>query len=155
MGLLNRGKKEPDIDEQRAHEITVAEESRPTMEQDYVNALGKLYYMIKDDQEAKLLWDDAQLRNLIPAFSALNSLSNIDEREARIRMLKYKILMLKQKAYMNTKTYASGGATLISSLELRSRSIVTDAFHGWKGKITTEQTKRITTVLEKKKKGWI
>lgn len=151
--VFGRSKKKDEEEEQYKKEMALTEEGRPATDQNYLDALGKIYYMVKDDQEAALLWSKKELRNLIPAFSALNQLSNIDDKEARIRRLKYKILLLKMKGYMNAKKYAEGGSTLISSLELRSRSIVSDSKGGWKGRIITESSKVTRHVFEKEKKG--
>jgi len=141
-------KKERQEDFERS--LVLSEEGRPITEQQFLDSLGKLYYLIKDDQESALL-AKGKLQNLIPAFSPLNQLTNIDEKEARIRRLKYKILLLKMKGYMNAKQYADGDSILINSLDLRSRSIVSDAQGGWKGRIATETAKVTRHVFEKKK----
>lgn len=157
MGIFGRGKEEEKRAEEYNEQMALTEQTRQgAMPEEQMNALGQLYYMMKDDQVTYILWENKQLRNLIPAFSPLNQMSNISEKEARIRRLKYKLLLLKQKGYMNTKKYAEGGATLISSLDLLSRTYTTDAVHGWKGKILTEQTKIIRTeVVKRKKKGML
>ena len=157
MGLFSRGKKkekEKEFKEAVALTQTQAEGQERTPGE-YIDSVGRTYYMIRDDREDQLLNSEQQLSFLGPAFSPLNQLTNINEKEALIRRLKYKILLLKLKGYMNTREYAKGGSILISSLELRSRSIVSDAERGWKGKILTEQTKTTRIELEKRKKGRI
>jgi hypothetical protein len=117
----------------------------------YVNALGPFYYLNKDEQLAALMWINTQLRNMIPAFTILNEISNIDKDEADIWRWKFKIMLLKQKGYMNAKKLAEGGSILIDSLEIRSRSIVSNALNGWKGKLSTESTRVSRHVFEKPK----
>lgn len=153
MGILSRGKKEKSDEQEYLENVALTEEGRQQADPErYIDAMGPIYHFVKDDQVTTLLWMNPRLRNLVPAFSHLNRLGNIDAKEQRIQRLKYKVLLLKEKGYMNTKTYAKGGSTLISSLGILSRSIPNDSFHGWKGRITTERTKVIRTILEKKKK---
>ena len=154
MGLFGRGKKkEKEKEFKQAMVLTQTQaEGQERTPGEYIDSVGRTYYMIRDDREDELLKSEQLLSFLGPAFSPLNQLTNINEKEARIRRLKYKILLLKLKGYMNPRAYANGGSILISSLELRARSIVSDAETGWKGKILTEQTKTTRVELEKKKR---
>jgi len=157
MGILRKDKK-PDKDEEFMENVSYAQEQQPqgpTSPQEYIDLIGQRYFMIKDDKEEKIFTRNRQLENLGPAFTSLNQLTNIDEKEAKIRRYKYKVLLLKLKGYTKVKDYASGASILISSLDIRSRNIISDAIRGWKGRILTEDSKTTRIELEKvKKRRW-
>lgn len=153
MGIFRRGKsKEQQEDEEYQKASANTEQSRPADTERYIEALQADYHLIKDDQVTTLLWRKPKFRNLIPASSGLNRSGNIDKKEARIQKLKYKLLLLKQKGYMNTREYAKGGSAFISSLDIHFRNIPNDSVNGWKGKLMKEKSTVVRTVLQKEKK---
>jgi len=149
LGIFRRGKKEPDEDEQLARDIIVSEESQPAvMTEEYINSLGRSVFMIMDPDVTRLLDDEEK-----PAFSHLNRVTNIGQKEADLQMLDYEFLSLVDKMNSNEDEYEDKGWKKSLSKRIFARSIINDAFNGWKGKIVTEQIKVIRTQIEKKKKG--
>lgn len=149
MGIFRRDKKPPDEDEQLQREMIVTGESRPAvMPEEYVASLGRSVFMIMDPDVTKLL-DEEEM----PAFSHLNRVTNIGQKEADLQMLDYEFLSLVDKMNSNEDEYEDKGWKKSLSKRIFARSIINDAFHGWKGKIVTEQIKVIRTQIDKKKKG--
>ena len=149
MKIFNRGKKEPDKDEQFARDMTGIEESRPAvMPEEYINSLGRSVFMIMDPDVIALLTDEEK-----PAFSHLNRVTNIGQKEAGLQMLDYEFLSLVDKMNTNEDEYEDKGWKKSLSKRIFARGIINDAFKGFKAKIVTEQIKVIRTQVEKKKKG--
>lgn len=155
-------KKKDDKTEEFKRDMTLTEQQRQTpMTEDYVYSLGRSVYMIMDPEVTAMLnpTDDngkpkpSQFRSLIPAFSHLNRLSNIDKQQKELLTLDYEFLILIHKLNMNEDQYESVGWAELESLKIFAQNMVSDSFHGWKGKLVTEQIKIIRAELEKKKKG--
>lgn len=154
MGILDR-KKRPDKDQEFAETVTLAEQTRPeTTPQEYLHSLGRSVYMVMDPEVFSILNDEdkKQFRALIPAFSHLMRTTNIGTKEAELLELDYEYLTLIHKLNMNEDEYETVGWALLESLKIYARGIISDAFHGWKGRLVTEQIKIVRTELEKKKK---
>lgn len=164
MGLLRRDKKK-DEDEEYMQNLALTEQGRQTLPEDQLASLGRSVYMIMDpevtailnpvDAKGRIIDDPklSQFRSLIPAFSHLNRTTNIDKRDATLLMLDYEYLDIIHTLNMKEDNYENEGWALLESLKIFARNIVADSFHGWKGRIMTEQIKIIKTEIEKKKKG--
>jgi len=136
--------------------VTVGQPEAP-LTKEYVESLGRSVFMIMDPEVITMLVNDRQLKNLLPAFSHLNRVTNIGKgregaREAELLFLKYKILLIRHKLAMTEDQYEKMGWETLESLEIFARSIISDAREGWKGRLVTEQLKKVTVELEKVKK---
>ena len=134
----------------------LTEQSRPSqMGDEMIYSLGRSVYMVLDPDVSDILKEEgnSQLAALIPAFSHLNRTTNIDKKQAELLTLDYEYLTLIHKLNMNEDEYENVGWAKLESLKIFAMGIISDAFHGWKGKLVTEQIKIIRTELEKKKKG--
>lgn len=109
--------------------------------------------MIIDPEVLALLLEKPKYRNLIPAFSHLNRISNIGPLEAEILELDYEALLLLQEMFMKESKYNASDFILMMSLGMHSRFIIADSYQGHKAKVITEQTRVIRTELTKPKKG--
>jgi len=156
MGFLRRGKKEEEQDEQFGKEMAGIEHGhQPPMSDEMIYSLGRSVYMVMDPEVTAILNADGnkQFNALLPAFSHLNRTTNIDKKQAELLGLNYEYLSLIHKLNMKEDEYENVGWALLESLKIFASGIISDAFHGWKGKLVTEQIKIIRTELEKKKKG--
>ena len=154
MGILDR-KKKPDRDEEYAQAAALTEQGRhETTPQEYLQSLGRSVYMVMDPDVSSIFNDEekVQFQALLPAFSHLNRTTNIGKKEAELLELDYEYLTLIHKLNMNEDEYETTGWALLESLKIFAKGIISDAFHGWKGRLVTEQIKIIRTELEKKKK---
>jgi hypothetical protein len=159
FGWGNKKKKEEEDAVEHARNVTYAEESRPMSEEDraMIYSLGRSVYMIKDpDLDSWLLDSENKLRNTYPAFSMVNRTTNIGQQDREIMMLDYEYLLLINKLNMNEDEYENKGWASLAAMEIYARYMLNDSFHGWKGRLVTEQIKKIVTEIEKtKKKGWL
>lgn len=153
--IFGRGKKD-EKDEEFGTDMALTEHSRQSpMSDEMIYSLGRSVYMIMDPEVTGILNADGndQFNALIPAFSHLNRTTNIDKKQAELLTLDYEYLSLIHKLNMNEDEYENVGWAMLESLKIFAHGITSDAFHGWKGKLVTEQIKIIRTELEKKKKG--
>lgn len=151
MDILGRKEKKRKREqaEQRKHELALTEEQQPespVMTEDYVASLGRSVYMIMDPDVTNLLTPEER-----PAYSHLNRVTRINEKEARLQMLDYEFLAIVDKLNTRRDKYQAKGWKRSLSLRIYARSIVWDAYQGWKGTIVTEQIKRVAIETEKKK----
>lgn len=157
MKIFGRGKKQEEKDEQFSGDMALTEASRqPQMSDEMIYSLGRSVYMVMDPEVTGILNAEGkdQFNALVPAFSHLNRTTNIDKKQAELLTLNYEYLSLIHKLNMKEDDYENVGWALLESLKIFAGGIISDAFHGWKGKLVTEQIKIIRTELEKKKKGW-
>lgn len=149
-----RKDKKPDADEEFTRDMAMSEAGqREQVDADYLYSLGRSIYMIHDPQLE--LKDDDQFNELYPAFSMLNRTTNIGNLDRELLLLDYEALLLINKINMNEDEYENKGWAKLEALKIFARYMVSDSFHGWKGRLVTEQIKIIRAELEKKKKGWL
>ena len=150
MDLFGRKKKEEEKrDEEFQEGVALTEEGRQdTMSAEYMRGLGHSIYVVYDPDVAAS-FDEAEK----PAFSHLNRTTNIGKKEAALLELDYKYFSLVGMINMDEDTYDAKGWKRSIGLDIHARAIISDAFHGWKGKLLAEYRKIIRVELEKGKKG--
>jgi len=161
---LRKKKDEKAMDFQK--EIVLTEEQRQgmPMTEEYVNSLGRSVYSIIDPEVMALLNPmnangkpiESDLRQLIPALSHLNRMTQIGKDDVELDRLDLEYIFLRMKCTMNESDYTTGKAGLIESLQFYANHIPTDACDGFKAKLLAYTMKIIRTELEEKKtKGWL
>jgi len=157
--IFNRGnKKEKEMrTEEALVNMALADVSKAeNVPQEVIQSIGQSAYMIMDPDVTDLLRDDEQLKHLQPAFSHVNRTTNIGKREIELQELQYDYIMLVHKVSMNEDNYESSGWAKLIALRIFADGILSDANHGWKGKLVTDQIKTLRTILERRqKKGWL
>jgi hypothetical protein len=121
-----------------------------TAENDYINATGKMGYLLYDEQVTGLLFDNKALQPLIPVLSLVNSTTKLSPHQADLKRIRMDNFFTMMKLTMDPKTYEANGMEMLDGLRMFGHDRVSDAEEGWKGHITTEQTRRIS-VEERKK----
>jgi len=155
-----KGKKdEKAMDYQK--EVVLTEQNRQgmPMTEEYVNSLGRSVYSIIDPEVMALLNPidangkpiESDLRQLIPALSHLNRMTQINKLDVELDRLDLEYIFLRMKCSMNEEDYDTEKAGLIESLQFYANHIPTDAFEGFKAKLLAYQMKIIRTELEEKK----
>jgi len=154
MGLKDKifGSKEKEKDEQYMEDAAHIAQQR-VMTEDYVNSLGRTYFMLEDENVTSMLQKDPQLRTLLPAFSRVNRTTKIGKRDAKLLMIDYNILTLLHEINMDEDTFEAGGWAKLEALKIFAHALICDQFEGWKGRLVTETISIIKTEIERKKKG--
>ena len=152
MGIFNQKTKQDD-DEEHAKVVTYQEEGKPNIDfRSY--QLGDRLYMAHDPNFVDRLRDTGR-EAFIAAFSPLNRMTNIGKKEKKILELDFEGLTLFTKMMMEEDEYETDGWAELEGWKIYAQGMVSDAFHGWKGKLMTEFKKTVATEIEKKKKRTI
>ena len=154
MGLKERifGKKDDTAFQfsAAAAQTDLANPNNTTLQQDYIDTVGKIGYLLDSPTMQQFFADNEEFRPLIPAFQNVIRTTKINSREAEIMWLGYKILALKLKADLASTHPYKDYTAIFMSLEILFESIISDAKEGWKGHLTTEQVRRLDVQLNKK-----
>lgn len=149
--------KKPDPDDEYQRAASLSEISRENQSEqqraDFLYSLGRSIYMIQDPILVNVLLEDDEFKAMYAAFSQLNRTTNIGNLDRELLLLDYEALLLINKLNMDEDKYENLGWAKMEALKIFARYMVSDSFHGWKGRLVTEQIKIIRTELEKKKKG--
>jgi hypothetical protein len=124
--------------------------NQTTPEQEAIETAGKIAYLLDSETMKQFFHDNPDFRVFIPAFQSVIRTTKINNHEAEMMWLNFKIMFLMKKAEMPKKLYAQGAMTLFQSLTILADSIITDAKDGWKGHLTTENVRRLDVMLNKK-----
>jgi len=152
--IFGRRKKEPDPDEQFQQNQALNQGN--IMSEEVRASLGQSVYMVHDPyvHEAFRDKDNELLETMLPAFSFLNRTTNIDKAEKELLFWQYKRLMTLTRLTMKERDYNTKWWLQQEALQIYAMGILNDAEGGWKGKLVTEQIRKIITELRKpEKKG--
>lgn len=157
MGIFRRKKKEPDPDEEFQKNVVLTEEQGQGSDRwdDEVRAsLGRSVYMIHDPYVHAAFADDNNplLKTMLPAFSFLNRTTNIEKDEKELLTLQYKRLMILAKLTMKEDEYNTKWWLQQEAFQIYAMGILNDAEGGWKGRLVTEQIRKIITELRQPEK---
>jgi len=157
---FSRKKKEPDPDEEFQRSEVLAEQqadaarSADRIADEMRASLGRTIYMVYDPDVQDTFVDDKKpiLNSMLPAFSFLNRTTNIDEKEKRLLQLEYEQLKILAELGMKEEDYETRGWLEQEAFGIYAMGIMNDAEGGWKGKLLTEQIKKIITELRQPEK---
>jgi hypothetical protein len=136
-----------------AAQTDLANPSNSSSSQEYVDTVGKIGYLLDSTEMQQFFSNHQEFSPLIPAFQSVIRTTKINNHEAQMMWLGYKILTLKLKADLASKFPQVDYSAIFMSLEILFESIISDAKDGWKGHLTTEQVRRLDVVLNKKDHG--
>lgn len=157
MGLKERifGKKD-DLAFQfsaAAAQTDLANPNNSPASQDYVDAAGRIGYLLDSPELQQLFVNHPELNPLSPAFQSVIRTTKVNSIEAERMWLRYKIATLKLKADLASKYPQRDYSAIFMALDILFESIITDAKEGWKGHLSTESVRRLDVVLNKKDHG--
>ena len=139
------------IEFRRNMAITDANNDKTGQESDYINTMGKMGYLLYDETVTTFLFENKPLQPLLPVLSPLNSTTNLSKFDAELKCIRMDNFFTMMKLTMNPADYENRGLEFLDGLRLFAMDRVSDARDGWKGHISTEVTKRLSVVEEKKK----
>jgi hypothetical protein len=130
--------------------MTEVNNDKTGAETDYINTIGKVGYLLLDEQLITFLAENEFLNPLIALLSPVNSTSNLSKFEADLKRLRIENFFTMLKLTMPPEMYEKNGMEWLESLRLYSFDRVSDAENGWKGHIATEHVKVILSGESKK-----
>lgn len=136
-----------------AAQTDLANPNQSSPEQQYVDTVGRLGYLLDSPTMQEFFVNNEELRPLIPLFQSVIRTTKISRREGEIMWLGYKIASLKLKADLAATHPQKDYSSIFMALEVLFESIISDAIDGWKGHLATEQVRRLDVVLNKKESG--
>lgn len=162
MGLLNRlnpFKQKDDVGLQFRRELILAEASgeaaRPhSPEADYVAMVGKMGFMVMDENIINFLYSNPLLHPFIPVFSPINATIKLDKRQEDLKRIRLENFLVERKLTMPPDVYDANGLEILDGLRIFGHDRISEAADGWKGHLVTEQVKVIET-RSQEKKGWL
>lgn len=135
-------------------DLTRAEVEKPTSpEADYIAMVGKMGFMVMDENLINFLYSNPILHPLIPVFSPVNATIKLDKHQSELKRIRLENMLTVMKLTMAPNVYDANGLEILDGLRLYGHDRVSEAFEGWKGHLVTEQVKVIETRTPEKK-GW-
>lgn len=156
FGLGKGKKREQEEAAQYQKDMAVADQSRPVMpgQREAIDSLGEKVYMFMSPRVDEIILNDPILKASYPAYDPLNRVTKIGNRQAEIDELDYDEFPMIAKMNMTEDEYETKGWLLLKAMRKYGRTIVSDAFGGFKAEIVAITRKTIRTELaEEKKKG--
>lgn len=120
-------------------------------ESEYIQMIGKLGYMVMDENVINFLYQNEVLHPFIPVFSPLNATIKLDKKQAELKRIRLENFIAMRKLTMPAEIYDSNGLEVIDGIRLFGHDRVSEAQDGWKGHLVTEQVTRIETRNVKEK----
>jgi hypothetical protein len=111
----------------------------PIGQEDYMNALLQVYYLVKDEQVITLMQKDSLLAPLLPMISHLNRTSNMGKTEIEICKLRSTIALRLQLLVKEKPTLVSLGK--FYAWRNYMSGVYEDTREGWRGRLSTEKIK--------------
>lgn len=158
LSALNPFKHKEDTSLQFKRDLTTAavhgDAAKPNSpEADYLAMVGKMGFMVMDENIINFLYSNSLLHPFIPVFSPLNSTIKLDKQQAELKRIRLENFIVERKLTMPPETYDSNGLEVLDGLRIFGHDRVSEAMDGWKGHLVTEQVKVIETRTPEKK-GW-
>lgn len=157
FGLSNPFKKRDSdkINFERNIQLTAADNQmkQNSPEADYIAMMGKMGYMVMDENFINLLFSNEMLHPLIPVFSPLNATIKLDKQQAELKRIRLENFISMLKLTAPPEVYNSNGMEVLDGMRLFGHDRVSEAVEGWKGHLVTEQVTKIQTQQLKEKTG--
>jgi len=150
--MLFRRKKDDEYEEEYGRELISEEASKEVPIEEYIASLGRSAYLFMDPDVKNAILEDPKLKNLYPAFSHLNRLTQKDRKALKLDHLYFKRLRLLHEADMQEDQYDFGGWEKCDALQIFFNHQNWDNLHGFKARVVTEIIKRIHAEVETKKR---
>lgn len=140
-----------DLEDQILQNVLATETSLPTTQEDWIQYLGQIYFLVKDPETFLLLYEDPDMKPLMPTLSHLLRTSYLDKKTITIMKLRWRravrlqLLCLKEPSLVNQAKYDSWLNFGFAAIE--------DAREGWRGRLVTERIKVHKVETSAKKRG--
>lgn len=120
-------------------------------ENEYIAMVAKMGYLVMDERVVSFLSNNPCMQPLLPVLSPVNSTTKLSGHEAELKRIRIENMFTMMKLTMEPEIYEANGMEMLDGLRLYAHDRVNDAVDGWKGHITTEQTRRYSVKEEKSK----
>lgn len=108
--------------------------------------------MLGDQTLTKYILEHPEFHSFIPALAPVNrTTKHISKSDAEVMWLDFQILLCMEEMCMSPNDYENGALEFLQGLEIFIGPLISDGYEGWKGRITTEQKKIITSEFRKGK----
>lgn len=136
------------LDFRRSMALTEAQKDASTPENDYLTMVGRMGYLLTDEHLENFLIYNPELQPLLAVLSPVNSTTKLDARQAELKRIRVDNFFTMLKLTMSPRIYEANGMEMLDGLRLFAHDRINDAADGWKGRLTTEQTRTVVNRFE-------
>ena len=156
MGILDLFRKKDDGGLEFERNLALASEAgdsqKPTSpEADYAAMIGKMGFMIMDENVINFLYKNKVLHPYLFTFSPVNSTIKLSKHQSELKRIRLENQVVMTKLTMPPELYEANGMEIMDGVRLYGHDRVSEAEEGWKGHLVTEQVKVIDIKTTKEK----
>lgn len=132
-------------------QVLQSETMLPTTQEDWIQYLGQIYFLVKDPETFLLLYEDPAMKPLMPTLSHLVRTSYLDKKTITVMKLRW-------RRALRLQLLCQKNPTLVSQAKFDSwlnfgYAAIEDAREGWRGRLVTERIKVHKIETSAKKRG--